>query len=199
VIAGSALVSRSEPWLIVTRTVLTAMVCSVAIAACGASASKRSASHSAAIASGLAFSHCMRSHGVPNFPDPNASGGGVQIIVSGGDGHLIMGGPGLNIEAPAFKDALAACQNLLAPGAKLGHPVASAQEVKQAVALAQCMRTHGVPNFPDPITSPPANPVNGEVSRVDGVYFWLHLNTINYLSSPAFKQAASRCGFPNAD
>jgi hypothetical protein len=76
--------------------------------------------------------------------------------------------------------------------------VASAQEVKQAVALAQCMRTHGVPNFPDPITSPPALPANGEVSRVDGVFFWLH-NTINYLSSPAFKQAASRCGFPTAD
>jgi hypothetical protein len=195
-IAVTARLSRSELWLVVIRTVLAAMVCSVAIAACGGSASKPPLTPASKRASGLAFSKCMRSHGVPNFPDPNTSGGGFQITVSGGDTHVIMGGPGLNIEAPAFQDAQTACQHLLAPGAVLGHPAASAQEVNQALALAKCMRTHGVHNFPDPIASPPANPGNGDVSRVDGVYFWLHLS-INYLSSPGFKDAASRCGFPN--
>ena len=29
---------------------------------------------------------------------------------------------------------------------------------------------------------------------VDGAYFWLRLNTINYFS-PAFKHPASKCGF----
>jgi hypothetical protein len=52
----------------------------------------------------LAFSRCMRAHGVPDFPDPS-SGGGVQL----------QGGAGsdLNPNNPAFQAAQNACQSLL--------------------------------------------------------------------------------------
>jgi hypothetical protein len=56
----------------------------------------------------LAFSHCMRSHGVPNFPDPNSSGvwPKSQVDLAAGNprfraathacGHLLpYGGPGV--------------------------------------------------------------------------------------------------------
>jgi hypothetical protein len=46
----------------------------------------------------------MRSHGVPNFPDPQFSGGGVRI-----------GGTGLDPNSPQFTAAQKACQSKL-PG-----------------------------------------------------------------------------------
>lgn len=172
--------------LIVGRVVFIAMVCSLAIAACGSSASNSSSTpaFAAAQASALAFTHCMRSHAVPNFPDPSP-GGGFPMI----------GGPdGINMNSPAFQAAQKACQKLMpgaVPGGR-GHP--SAELVKAMLARTKCMREHGVPDFPDPIRSPPASPGHGAVIGSQGVYFWLQLDTVNYLS-PAFKQAASRCGF----
>ena len=47
-------------------------------------------------AQALRLARCMRAHGVPNFPDPNASGG------------LSLGG--VNRNSPAVKAALQACQ-----------------------------------------------------------------------------------------
>jgi hypothetical protein len=59
----------------------------------------------------LAFSRCMRSHGVDDFPDPKfEDGGGVTI-----------GGPGstFNPNSPAFRQAQETCQKLM-PGPKGG-------------------------------------------------------------------------------
>jgi hypothetical protein len=47
----------------------------------------------------LAFSACMRKHGVPNFPDPQFTGGGVKVE-----------GAGVNPQSPQFKAAQQACQ-----------------------------------------------------------------------------------------
>jgi hypothetical protein len=47
----------------------------------------------------LAFSACMRKHGVPNFPDPQFTGGGVKVQATG-----------LNPQSPQFKAAQQACQ-----------------------------------------------------------------------------------------
>jgi hypothetical protein len=93
----------------------------------------------------LAFSRCMRSHGVPSFPDPGSSG---QISISSANG--------INPDSPQVKSAQAACQSLL-PG---GRPTAAqnAQRTAQALKFSQCMRAHGVPKFPDPSTS------NGRIS-----------------------------------
>ena len=49
------------------------------------------------------MSRCMRSHGVPNFPDPQ-----FQTAPGGGFGVKI-GGPGVNPSSPAFQAAQKAC------------------------------------------------------------------------------------------
>jgi len=63
-------------------TALAALSCAVALAACGGSGSKPTASSS----SQLAMSECMRAHGVPNFPDPvkGPSGEGMPIAQTPG-------------------------------------------------------------------------------------------------------------------
>jgi hypothetical protein len=61
--------------------------------------------------SALAFSACMRHHGLPDFPDPDFSNGGIGIkIRAGGD---------LDPQSQTFQAAQRACQGLMkGPGAK---------------------------------------------------------------------------------
>jgi hypothetical protein len=95
-----------------------------------------------------AYSACMRKHGVANFPDPD-SRGGIKITFSRtADGKTT----GVDTNSPQFAKAQQACHGLLPNG---GRPSAAAQqkEVQQALKFAQCMRSHGVPKFPDPEVS----------------------------------------------
>jgi hypothetical protein len=87
---------------------------------------------------GRAFSACMRRNGVPSFPDPSKNGG-----------ITINGGRGLNPDSSQFKAAETKCQKLLPNG---GQPSAAEQAKMQEQALrySACMRSHGVPKFPDP-------------------------------------------------
>jgi hypothetical protein len=73
----------------------------------------------------------MRSHGVPSFPDP---GGSFS--------------PGIK-QNPAFGPAMQRCNKLLPSGTATS---AGLPEAQRATLLAQaaCIRTHSVPNFPDP-------------------------------------------------
>jgi hypothetical protein len=80
--------------------VVAAVGCTLAVAACGSSSKPGGApSASDRYASSVRFSDCMRSHGVPNFPDPNPSDGEVRITPASG----------LNPQAPAFLSAHNAC------------------------------------------------------------------------------------------
>jgi hypothetical protein len=92
-----------------------------------------------------AYSACMRSHGVGNFPDPDSKG---RIKVTSGVGP---GGQktGVDVNSPQFDRARKACQKLQPNG---GRPTAAqqAKEQQQALKFAQCMRSHGVSKFPDP-------------------------------------------------
>lgn len=91
-----------------------------------------------------AYSKCMRSHGIPDFPDPTTSpGGGVGIQVDGGPGS------DLNRNNPRFKAAAEACRSL-EPGAGSEPQAQSDQKIAAEVKWAHCMRTHGLPGFPDP-------------------------------------------------
>jgi hypothetical protein len=87
----------------------------------------------------VAFAVCMRSHGVPDYPDPqiSSSGNHAQVKISPGRAD-----PG----SPAFKSANHSCHNLLPNG---GTPANGAQDPTQDLTFANCMRSHGVPNFPD--------------------------------------------------
>jgi hypothetical protein len=98
--------------------------------------STSSHSTSAAYAKALAYSECIRSHGVPNFPDPTISNGNIGLNLRG-NGTL--------------QAAQNACKSLSPV-----HPLTGAQEAKnvaEGLKWAQCIRSHGVPNFPDPNSS----------------------------------------------
>ena len=151
--------------------VLPSVICAVAIAACGSSGHKPSASSHAQ--SFLAFSECMRSHGVTAFPDPQPSGG------------ISLGGTGINPASPAFEAAQAACRKLLPVGGPSAH--ASEQQKQQMFATSVCMRSHGVSGFPDPTprTTPTASPTASDL--------WLLVPSTINVNSPAFTKAAKAC------
>ena len=89
----------------------------------------------------------MRSHGVPDFPDPDASGNIVQ--------HVSGGQPPDN--GPRAQAADSTCHHLLSGGGT-GSPAVQRRIVSELLRLARCMRAHGEPNFPDPTVggTPPA-------------------------------------------
>jgi hypothetical protein len=158
-----------------------ALICAVAIAACGGSATSSTAT--AASNRFLAFSQCMRSHGLPNFPDPS-SGGGIKITP----------GSGINLASPAFKAAQSACRKLMPGGGPGGHGPPSAQAKAQMLAISKCMRAHGLTGFPDPTTTPPASPSGySQVIGREGIFLAVP-QTIN-TASPVYKQAAAACQF----
>jgi len=72
--------------------------------------------------------------------------------------------------------------------------VASAQTMAHWSAVAQCMRLHGVSEFPDPTTSMPSGLSGiGQIADRDGALLVLPA-TLDQ-SSPEFTQASDACGF----
>ncbi len=100
-------------------------------------ASSTTASPTTARTGALAFSRCMRSSGVPNFPDPPARQATSNLSLS----HLGVGGA-------QFDAAWHACAHLLPNG---GQPSQSelGQVISGLLAFGRCMRRHGIPSFPD--------------------------------------------------
>jgi hypothetical protein len=91
------------------------------------------------------FAECMRSNGVKEFPDPDASG---TLTIDG-----IANGSSLDTDSAAFQQALTACKDLQPPGF-VGHK-RTAQEQENALKFAQCIRDNGVKDFPDPAPDGP--------------------------------------------
>ena len=78
----------------------------------------------------LAYARCMRAHGDPGFPDPSSQG-------------LFPHPAGLQ-----YQSASRSCGHLLP-----SQPLTAAEKqehVSQALKFSACMRSHGVPSFPDP-------------------------------------------------
>ena len=85
----------------------------------------------------------MRSHGVSDFPDPTTpAGGGVAFSIDGGPGS------DLNPNNPAYKAANHACHSLLPAGVQSA--TGPSPKIAAEVRWARCIRSHGVPSFPDP-------------------------------------------------
>jgi hypothetical protein len=121
----------------------------------------------------VAYSACMRSHGVSNFPDPKISTHGNGVSVAIGVTPAITGNP-------HFKSAQQTCNKLLpggGPGSGPNHQI-TPQEQSRYLKAAACIRSHGVPNFPDPTFSG------------GGVH--IAHQGLNE-SSPAFKAAVQAC------
>jgi hypothetical protein len=82
----------------------------------------------------LKFAQCMREHGI-DMPDPApGQGGGIKLP------------PG--VDPKKVQDAQQQCKKYLPNG---GEPTkADPHQAEQMRKFAQCMRDHGVTNFPDP-------------------------------------------------
>ena len=99
----------------------------------------------AAAQQGVKFAECMRTNGVPKFPDPSASG---QLTID-----AIANGTSLDTRSPTFTQALGACRSLEPAGFEGG--ARSAQQQSAALKFAQCIRANGVSDFPDPAVGQP--------------------------------------------
>ncbi|MCU1490765.1 MAG: hypothetical protein JWM85_2170 [Acidimicrobiaceae bacterium] len=117
------------------------------VASLGSSTTTTNASVAAAGGSGaanyadaVAYAQCIRSHGVPTFPDPDSQGN----FRFGPQQHLPARG------SPTFVSADKSCQHLLPNN---GQPTAAqlAQDLARALRYARCMRAHGIAKFADPV------------------------------------------------
>jgi hypothetical protein len=117
------------------------VVVSAALTACSSGSSGGSAAGAAAQGAGTpdasteAIVQCYRAHGDPSFPDPvyDPSDGRWHFAISPGS---------------APESTQQACQHLF-PTVNPSPPIPQAQ-FQQLVRLAQCIRHHGVPSWPDP-------------------------------------------------
>jgi hypothetical protein len=128
-----------------TLPIIAAAGLAMVVCGCGGGGGSSSAATAATAAASapqsgaLAFSTCMRSHGLPSFPDPGTDGTipKTQVVPLA--------------SSPQFPVAQKACQHLLP---QTGAPTDTHAEVEAAlsgmVRFATCMRSRGVQNWPDP-------------------------------------------------
>ena len=158
------------------RLAAAAITAATVIAACGSGSSSSSGSGDHPTQAqiqqqqqgAVRFADCMRSHGVPNFPDPTTSPVGYKNA--------------FQTKTPAFGSAVTACQHLL-PGGGLHQnavPRRSQAQITAILAFARCLRSHGFPGFPDPTSS-------GDVTHE------MIANAGINLHQPAVAQAANAC------
>jgi hypothetical protein len=105
----------------------------------GSTSTGTGSASSAYISDKLGLARCLRTHGLPNYPDPNAAGqeppNSKQLI-----------------RTPQGQAAVSACSYL---SNRIHNDVAAQNQAVLAeyVRFAQCMRSHGLPNFPGPVNA----------------------------------------------
>jgi hypothetical protein len=109
------------------------------VAGCGGSGNSKSSSSSANpnLEKAVKYAQCMRENGLTTFPDPDKNG---RFMIA-------AGGPNRN--SPQFKKAQQACKSQEPPGIQ-ENPAERAQDQKEWLKWAQCMRKNGIPDMPDP-------------------------------------------------
>jgi hypothetical protein len=148
---------RAWPWPARTAAAVIATAVLALLAACGGgpsaagSGGSPNAGGSATFPSAVAYSACMRSHGVPNYPDPSSN----ESLPKGN-------AQAFGVSNSQFQAARTACRNLLSDSETFTASLTQCLEtgdcpqavVQQALTegrkFAQCMHNHGVPNWPDP-------------------------------------------------
>jgi hypothetical protein len=131
-------------------------------------AARPASSRSTSVPPALAFARCVRSHGDPNWPDPNSSGEEPPSAKQEAVGN------------PRFPAAARACVHLLPNGGQETQAQILADQ-RDAVRFAGCMRTHGVPSWPDATNDPRGRPVfSPQAAGID-------------LNSPRVMAAEQRC------
>jgi hypothetical protein len=144
--------------------ILAAALAAIAVlaTACGggSSASAGSGSGQTPYQQAIAYARCIRAHGDPGFPDPNGQG--------------LFPHPA----RPQYQSASRACAHLLP-----SQPLTAAQKqahVSQALQFSACMRSHGVPGFPDPTIAQGGTAVGFRPGNIDR-------------NSPQFQAAVHAC------
>ena len=91
------------------------------------------------------YAQCMRTHGVPNMPDPTSDG---SFLYDRG----LLNGQRVDVRSAQYNSADKACTHLLPNG---GKPTAAGLQytLTQLLKYVRCLRTHGLPNTPDPVES----------------------------------------------
>jgi hypothetical protein len=105
------------------------------LAACGSAPASHVGSQTTQLDAALAFSRCMRSHGVPNFPDPDPQGNFPPFQAG--------------VSKQTANAAGAVCKHLLSRGGT-ATPQQRHEKLAFGVRVAECLRAHGYPSFPDP-------------------------------------------------
>ena len=125
------------------------------------------------MADALRYAGCMRSHGLTDFPDPTAGSNGLPSF-------SLDASPtsDLDPQKPQYQAAQKACKNDL-PNLGPTTPAEKATANAAAVTYAECMRSHGEPDFPDP---------NGQ-----GIIQIKNATGILDPNSPQYLQAAKAC------
>ncbi len=152
----------SSRWpLTIATAVVSSVVFGLPVGACQASsihhpgrssAAARRASAAADSTSSklVAFSRCVRQHGVPNFPDPQA----------GATNAKFPSAQQLGVSNSVLTAAERKCAQLLPPGINDQFPAAEIQVLLTGMLrFSKCMRQHGVPNWPDPSTNSDGQPL----------------------------------------
>jgi hypothetical protein len=131
--------ARAAAVMIVLATALPAAACSSGSPSSAGASGSPQAGGSADSSSGLAYSRCVRAHGVPGFPDPGSGGQlSKQAVVTA-------------LRAVSDSRAAAAtgaCARLNPAGQE--NPVLTAQDQQDYLRAVACMRSHGITGFPDP-------------------------------------------------
>jgi hypothetical protein len=119
---------------------LTALLAGTALLAAACGGGSAGSAGSSPYAKALAYTQCMRSNGVANYPDPNSQG---QILMQPNNG--------LDYSSPQLAHAAKACAKL-AP--KITISAQQRQQVlSQDLKWVACMHAHGITNLPDPSTA----------------------------------------------
>jgi hypothetical protein len=172
-----------------TAAVLAVAALTLPAAACSGSPSVTGpgGSANAAVAASspaVGYSRCMRSHGVPNFPDPGSGG----TLPKGTAQQFGVGSAQFQTAELACKHLLPAVGDLLTAASLqqcyLTHacpPGLVQQALTAGREFAHCMRSHGVPTWPDPtieagggppqfsirVSRPPSPPVGAAISTCE--------------------------------
>jgi len=144
------LTARSAATVIALSVVLLVAACSGS-GSSGGSGGSSSAGGSTSSPSAVAYAACMRLHRIPNYPDPDSHGNLTKA-----------GAHQLGVSESQYQSAKQACQHLLPTAGSLEDqarqcsltgdcpPALVQQMLRGGRILAQCMRSHGVPKWPDP-------------------------------------------------
>ena len=164
---------RAGSLAVMAGVALLTVACGGNSASTGSSGSSRAAGATSSAANLVAFAQCMRAHGIPNYPDPSSVSGPIDENQ-------------LGVSDTVYETAKTTCDRLYPQPQSAGITTAQQQQVEaQLLKFAQCMRSHGLPSFPDPN---PASTIWGP----GGGKLFNAPSSINP-DSPQFTSAANAC------